>query len=180
MNSMLMNYSGKTTQVLAISTSEMDDLRNAVDCLHTFAHTLEKDGFAQFVPQSAQALVPVFEFDMSEEIRAQAMETWAELCLACREAGNTQLVSELTMEFMKRNLPKFEEEEKDIEAFKTRADGMHSCLDGAGPGVLNAQMVKEISNAALKIFEASMKRRESESSNQFKGSLGDYEEELRQ
>jgi len=117
---MLMNYEGKTTQVLAISTSEMDDLKNAVDCLHTFAQTLKKDGFAQFVPQSAQALLPVFDFDMSEEIRALALETWGELCASLKEAGNAQLLSELVQEFMKRVLPKFEEKHKDIEALKTR------------------------------------------------------------
>lgn len=83
------------------------------------------------------------------------------------------------MEFMRRNLPKFDEEEKDIEAFKTRADGMYNCLDGAGPGVLNAEMVKEISNAAMKIFEASMKRREAEAGDDDEDG-DDEEEELRQ
>merc|ERR1712216_673410 len=45
-------------------------------------------------------------------------------------------------------------------AFKTRAEGMSSCLDGAGPGVLNAEMVKGIFTAAMKVFEESLRRRE--------------------
>lgn len=185
---MLMNYEGKTTQVLAISTSEMDDLKNAVDCLHTFAQTLKKDGFAQFVPQSAQALLPVFDFDMSEEIRALALETWGELCASLKEAGNAQLLSELVQEFMKRVLPKFEEKHKDIEALKTRADGIYHCLHAAGPGVLNAEMVKHIANSALNIFGESMKRRDTEAAAAHEKKAGDEdaedgdedEEELRQ
>lgn len=188
MNLMLMNYQGKTTQVLAISTSEMDDLKNAVDCLHTFAHTLKKDGFSQFVPQSAQALLPVFDFDMSEEIRALAFQTWAELCASCRLAGNSDVLSQLIQEFMSRVLPKFEEKHKDIEALKTRADGMYFCLHEAGPGVLNADQMKHIANSALNIFGESMKRRDEEAVAVQEKKAGDEdaedgdedEEELRQ
>jgi len=188
-NLMLINSAGgKTTQVLAISTSEMDDLKNAVDCLHTFAHTLKKDGFAQFVPQSAQALLPIFDFDMSEEIRALAFETWAELCAACKEAGNAEVLSQLIMEFMKRVLPKFQEQQKDVEAFKTRADGMYFCLHAAGPGVLSPEMVTEIANSAMNIFGESMKRRDEEAADAQAKKAGDEdaedgdedEEELRQ
>jgi len=188
-NLMLINSAGgKTTQVLAISTSEMDDLKNAVDCLHTFAHTLKKDGFAQFVPQSAQALLPIFDFDMSEEIRALAFETWAELCAACKEAGNAEVLSQLIMEFMKRVLPKFQEQQKDVEAFKTRADGMYFCLHAAGPGVLSPEMVTEIANSAMNIFGESMKRRDAEAAEAQAKKAGDEdaedgdedEEELRQ
>jgi len=189
MNLMLIQgAAGKTTQVLAISTSEMDDLKNAVDVLHTWANTLKKDGFAQFVPQIAQALLPVFDFDMSEEIRAMAFETWAEMCASCKAAGQTDVMSQLVMEFLKRVLPKFQEQQKDIEAMKTRADGMYFCLHEAGPGVLNAEMVKEIAESALNIFGESMKRRESEAAAVQEKQAGDEdaeegdedEEELRQ
>lgn len=188
MNLMLMNYEGKTTQVLAISTSEMDDLKNAVDCLHTFAHTLKKHGFAQFVPQAAQALLPVFDFDMSEEIRALAFETWAEMCGACKEAGGSDVLSQLVSEFMQRVLPKFEAQHKDIEALKTRADGVYFCLHAAGPGVLNAESLKHIATSALNILGESMKRRDAEAEAAQEKKAGDEdaedgdedEEELRQ
>lgn len=188
MNLMLMNFAGKTTQVLAISTSEMDDLKNAVDCLHTFAQTLKKDGFAQFVPQSAQALLPVFDFDMSEEIRALAFETWAELCASCKHAGNAQVLSQLITEFMNRVLPKFKGQHKDIEAMKSCADGVYFCLHEAGPGVLNADMVKTIAGDALNIFGESVKRRDEEAAAAQEKKAGDEdaedgdedEEELRQ
>jgi len=177
-NLMLINEAGKGTKVLAISTSEMDDLKNALDCLHTFASTLQKcAGFAQFVPQSAQALLPVFDFDMSEEIRALAFETWAELCASCKEAGNTQVLSELVMEMMKRVLPKFEEEQKDIEGLKTRADGMYFCLKNAGPGVLTVEMVKHIGNAALNILGESLQRRDAEAAAAQEKNAGDEDAE---
>jgi len=177
MNLMLMNFQGKTTQVLAISTSEMDDLKNAVDCLHTFACTLKKDGFAQFVPQSAQALMPVFDFDMSEEIRTLAFETWAEMCESCREAGSSDVLSQLIQEFMKLVLPKFDEQQKDVEAMKSRADGIHHCLHAAGPGVLNADMVKHIATSALNHFGESLKRRDLEAAAAQEKKAGDEDAE---
>merc|ERR1719453_2704959 len=81
------------------------------------------------------------------------------------------------MEFMNRVLPKFEEEQKDIEAFKTRADGMFNCLSSAGPGVLNVDQVKQITNAALNIFGESLKRRDAEAAAAQEKKAGDEDAE---
>lgn len=58
----------------------------------------------------------------------------------------------------------------DVEGLKTRADGLASCLKNAGPGVLNAEMVKEIGNAAISIYSDSLKRRSDEAAERQKRS----------
>jgi len=152
---------GGKMKVMIMNSSEMEDLKNALDCIHTFAHELGKLYFPH-VAQTAQALLPVFDFNMAEEIRDLAFETWGELCASCRLADTQggSVLNELTMEFMKRILPKFEETPVEARAFRTRADGITTCLRKAGPGVLKVDELKHISSAMMKVLEESFKRRE--------------------
>merc|ERR1719464_1462282 len=103
-------------KLMVMSTSEMEDLQNAVECVHTFVEELGKN-YAPFVPQTATALLPVFEFSMAEEIRNIAFETWGELCRAARDGGMPEAVTQLVHELLNRLLPKLEQStDPDIEA----------------------------------------------------------------
>merc|ERR1719162_2730225 len=66
-------------KVMVMSTSEMEDLGNAVGCVNTFVEELG-EMYAPFVAQTAHALVLVFDFSMDEQIRELAFETWGLLC----------------------------------------------------------------------------------------------------
>ena len=68
-----------------MSTSEMDDLQNAVGCVHTLEEELGKL-YAPFVAQTAQAMLPVFDFSMDEGIGDVAFESWG---LLCQSRGQT-------------------------------------------------------------------------------------------
>eukprot|EP00927_Polykrikos_kofoidii_P065243 TRINITY_DN61025_c0_g1_i1.p1 TRINITY_DN61025_c0_g1~~TRINITY_DN61025_c0_g1_i1.p1 ORF type:complete len:1124 (+),score=179.06 TRINITY_DN61025_c0_g1_i1:84-3455(+) len=144
-------------KVLVMSSSELEDLRNAVQCVHTFVEKLGQ-GFAPFIMQTAEALLPVFEFCMSEEVRDLAFETWGQLCHAAHDAGQKQTVSALVLEFMKRILPKLEMPSVDVEALKTRADGVVACLNEAGPDILDAGQVRHICQLALNLVSESFAR----------------------
>lgn len=152
---------GGKAKVLVMSTSEMEDLKNGLECIHTFVEELGKL-FLPFVATTAQALLPVFDFSMAEEIRDLAFETWGQLCSACRKADSEggAVLSELTNEFLKRILPKFEENDVDVQAFKTRADGVTTCLRKAGPNVLKSEEIKHVANTAMKVLGESYQRRE--------------------
>jgi len=160
-----------TTKVMIMSTSEMEELSNAVCCVHTFVDELGKD-FAPFVAQTAQALLLVFDFSMDEEVRDTAFETWGLLCQCARGNNQVSMVAELVQEFLKRILPKFEKvgatgavaeaQGLDTEALKTAADGVKACLKKAGPGVLNAQQVQHICQVALSTLNASLKLRDAD------------------
>jgi len=146
-------------KVMVMNSSEMEDLKHAIECVHTFVEKLGQK-FAPFISQTAQALLPVFEFSMSEEIRDQAFETWGQLCNCSKESGQGQVLTELVNEFMKRILPKLELPCVDIQAWKTRTDGVMACLKEAGPNVLGAEQVKHISMLTIKLISDSIIRRE--------------------
>merc|ERR1711920_851227 len=118
---------------------------------------------APYVATTAQALLPVFEFAMSEEVRDLAFETWGQLCHSAREAGEAHILSELVNGFLARILPKLENQgttSPDAEAKKTSLDGMKACLTEAGPGVLGAEQVRHVCQVAFNELRESFKRRE--------------------
>lgn len=158
-NLTLIEENGKV-KVLLMSTSEMEDLKNALSCVHTFVEELGMH-YAGFVAQTAQALLPVFDFSMGEEIRDLAFETWGQLCNSAREGGQGQILSQLVQEFLNRILPKLTEYTNlDVEALKTRADGVQNCLAKAGPGILTNEQVNQISGVAFATLAESFRRRE--------------------
>jgi len=156
---------GGQVKVLVMCTSEMEDLQNALGCVHTFVQELG-DVYLPYVAQTAEALLPVFDFSMDEEIRDTAFETWGQLCQVARTGGRPEIVTQLVHEFLKRILPKFaltaDAADVDARALRTRADGVKACLQKAGPGVLSAEQVKHVCEVALQTLGDSLKRREAE------------------
>jgi hypothetical protein len=171
---------GGKAKMLVMSTAGLEELKNALDCVHTFVSKLGKL-YLPFVMQTAQALQPVFEFSMREDIRAKSFDTWCALCEACREGGEMQMLGQLAQEFLKRVLPKLEQSEEivlDVEALKTCAEGIRHCLTEAGPGILSGEQVKHICQLALTNLEKSIQRREaSNGQKQAKKSAEDEEPE---
>jgi len=157
-NLTLTQENGKMKFLLMYS-SEMQDLKAALECLHTFVDELGKV-YAPFVAQTAKALLPVFGFSMAEEIRDLAFETWAQLCGCSQKDGQAGVTSELVMELLKRILPEFEATDVDILALRTRADGVTNCLKKAGPGILSADQVRHICQTAMRLLGESLQRRE--------------------
>lgn len=138
-------------KILCMNTSDMEEVRNALDCVHTLAGELRKS-FAPYISQTAQALLPVFEFSMAEEIRELAFETWGQLCASAKEGGQSQVLSELVMEFMRRVLPKLNSDEDHNAVLESRAEGIKLCIEKAGPGVLGSSEAKHISDATLRLL----------------------------
>jgi hypothetical protein len=146
-----------------MQSSELEDLQNALSCVHTFVGELKK-AYAPFVEATAKALLPVFEFDMDEGVRDMGFETWGGLCQAAREAGQGAVVTELVKEFMNRMLPKLSEDDSgpnfDVAAMRTRADGVSCCLKKGGKGILTLEQVKGLGDVALVALQRSFERRE--------------------
>jgi len=177
---LLPDQDGKV-KVMVMSTSAMEDLRNALECVHTFVEELGKC-YAPYVAQTAQALLPVFDFSMAEEIRDMAFETWGELCNAARDGAQlqAQVLGQLVNEFLTRILPKLEgggEEAIDVGALKTRADGVAKCLKKAGPGILTPEQLKHICQVAIKALSDSFERREAQKVAQAKSGQKQVEED---
>jgi len=144
-------------RVLVMTTSEIEDLQHALECVHCFVDNLGKD-YGPFTQQTATALLPVFEFAMKEEIRDLAFEIWGELCKSARDGGQVAVLNDLCQEFMRRIVPKLEADSADVDALQTRAAGIAKCLKTAGPGVLGASQVEHFCTLVLKLLSESFER----------------------
>ncbi|CAE7246180.1 Ipo5 [Symbiodinium sp. CCMP2456] len=156
-NLTLMQENGQV-KVMIMYSSEIQDLKAALECVHTFVEELAA-AYAPFVGETAKALLPVFDFCMEDGIRDLAFETWGQLCRSARQGGQVQIVNELVMEFLKRVLPKFEAAKVDVAELKTSADGMTACLREAGSGILHAEQLRHICRTTLSALAESLKRR---------------------
>lgn len=145
---------------MLMSTSDMEDLLCALQSVHCFIEELGAS-FAPFVPQTAKALVPVFDFNVDEQVRELAFETWGDLCKCARGANQTAAVSDLVMEFLKQTVPAFEQEQfLDLDALKTKAEGVTTVLKAAGPGMLQPEQVNSLCQLTTSGMMKSFKRRE--------------------
>lgn len=147
------------SKVVVMSSSELEDLQHAIECVRSFVVNLGKH-FAPFVVDTARALLPVFEFSLKEEIRELAFDTWGQLCHWALEVGDKPLVADLVREFMTRILPKLAGLTADTEAMKTLTEGVTACLKEAGPGILGDEEVQHICRLTLKLIEESYTRQE--------------------
>lgn len=147
-------------KIMVMSTSEVEELQHALECVHAFVDTLGRL-YGPFIRQTAQALLPVFDFSVREDVRDLAFETWGQLCGCARDAEQQVVLAELCQELMRRILPKLEKHDGDIEALKTRIDGIKACLESAGPGILSAEQVRHICQVTLNLISESLRRRES-------------------
>jgi len=64
----------------------------------------------------------------------------------------------------------------DVAAWKTRTDGVMTCLKEAGPGVLGAEQVRHISQLTMKLVSDSITRREEESAKKKQANGADDED----
>jgi len=146
-------------KVLVMSSSEVEDLIHALECVHAFVEKLGK-AYVPYVQQTAEALLPVFDFSVREEVRNLAFDVWGQLVETARAEGQAQA---LTQKFMQITLPKFGATTVDVDAFKTCADGVSACLKKAGPNVLTAEELMNVSQVILKALKESFDRRDKES-----------------
>jgi len=144
-------------KMMVMNSSELEDVQHALECILVFVRELGK-AFAPCIMPTAEALTPVFEFSMGEDVRNLAFKTWAQLCVCAKENGQEALVKSLLVEFLGRTLPKIESSGLDVDALKTRVEGIMYCLDGAGAGVLSVEQVSTYSQLALKQLVESMER----------------------
>merc|ERR1719160_1425953 len=149
-------------QVMVMNTAEMQDLQHALECVHTFVEELGVK-YADFIPQTAQALLPVFDFPMGEEIRNLAFECWGHLLTSAKLAGRVDVIKGLVKEMLTKIIPQMSEKIKgsmvNVQAVSTRTEGVTTCLKKAGPNVLQDNDVKHIISTVTTLVTESFERR---------------------
>merc|ERR1719375_1877110 len=123
-----------------MSTSAAEDLQNALSCIKTFVTEIGPQ-FVDLIPQTAQALIPLFDLGMNDEVRELAYEVWGELLNSAKVAGRQPLLTEMLNELLKRTIPRMQMKDADdgtvlVAIVTSRVNGVTSCLKKAGPNVL--------------------------------------------
>merc|ERR1712032_1466482 len=133
----------------------------ALRCIYTFAEKLGKN-YGPFIPQTALSLVPIFDFQMCEVVRDLAFESWGQLCHCARQGNDTAMLMQLVQQLMQRLMPKLEAPDEPLDAQVTRLEGMMTCLEKAGPGILSMEQVRHLCQLIAKLLGDSFTRKEEE------------------
>eukprot|EP00401_Gymnodinium_catenatum_P082994 CAMPEP_0117560190 /NCGR_PEP_ID=MMETSP0784-20121206/53748_1 /TAXON_ID=39447 /ORGANISM="" /LENGTH=1103 /DNA_ID=CAMNT_0005357591 /DNA_START=91 /DNA_END=3402 /DNA_ORIENTATION=- len=153
-------------KLVKVRTAKFEEMLQALQLLHTFCEEMES-AFYDCVPQTAEALVPIFSKDnampmLCDETRSAALQTWA-LLIKCARVGAEQrgvksdLPRELMVTFLQKACEKMDEED-DPETVNDTAEGIAECLKSAGPGVLSGQELVQLVQALFTLIDKSFER----------------------
>ncbi|CAD7959541.1 unnamed protein product [Amoebophrya sp. A25] len=148
-------------KILCIKTAYIDDLYNALSVLKKFIDVLSVD-FAPFVDECMTHLKPVLQFDYDDDVRATAVEVYAEIVKLCARSNNTPALKLLVSEFISSALSSWQTNEAtkvcDPTRMRTQADGLDEVLNAAGPHVLSLPEVEEVGKACMRELQAALQR----------------------
>mmetsp|Transcript_62529 Transcript_62529/g.167479 ORF Transcript_62529/g.167479 Transcript_62529/m.167479 type:complete len:1100 (+) Transcript_62529:67-3366(+) len=146
-----------SVKLYGLKTSEMEDMKNAAECLHTFVDQMST-GFAEYIGTTVQSLRKVFDFELDEQIRQLAFATWAKMCNIARSAGAMQDLSLLVTEFLNVVLVGLGKEDESLGARVSQAAGVASVIRQSGPGVLSTEQVGKVCGACIAVIGGSIRR----------------------
>merc|ERR1712032_1044134 len=136
-----------------------EEMGGALQCIYTFAEKLGKN-YGPFIPQTALAIVPIFGFQMSESVRDWAFESWGQLCNCARQANESAMLMQLVQQLTQCLVPKLEAPNEPLDAQVTRIEGMMTCLEKAGPGILSMEQIRHLCQLIAKLLGESFVRKE--------------------
>merc|ERR1712032_51739 len=128
---------------------------------YTFAEKLGKN-YGPFIAQTALSLVPIFDFQMCEVVRDLAFDSWGQLCSCARQGNESAMLMQLVQQLSQRLMPKLEAPNEPLDAQVTRIEGMMTCLEKAGPGILSVEQVRHLCQLIARLLGESFVRKEQE------------------
>eukprot|EP00397_Hematodinium_sp_SG-2012_P006436 GEMP01006466.1.p1 GENE.GEMP01006466.1~~GEMP01006466.1.p1 ORF type:complete len:1083 (+),score=253.57 GEMP01006466.1:78-3251(+) len=158
-------------KIIFIKTSALQDLKSAIDCLHTLVTKLGTH-FGPYFQKAAVEIVPLIEFVMDEEVRDIACMVWGELIKMAR-LHEPKVLAEMVLKFVDGMVSKWNNQGNitNVRDTDAQAAGVVSCIKNAGPGVLDAHQVTLIGKSALTQLKESLEREVKETDD-------GYEEEI--
>lgn len=134
-------------KVLGLKTTVLEEMKESLVLIATLIQSLEDD-FVEFLPATCQALLPLLEFQLSEDVREKAFKTWeviAENARNTAEAGKCAgtVVSDLVGTFLKATVNLMAKVPKEgeltdevLSGLQAQAQGAAGVIKKAGKGVL--------------------------------------------
>lgn len=149
-------------KVLGIKTAQIEDMQGALNFVQVMVTELE-EAFCPYVQGVATAMLPVFEFELGEEVRETAFEVWAALIKVAWKAkeqgaaGAQATLKELLNSLILRVCQGIDTEDRVWEF--TQANGLAEAIKAAGPGVLTDPEVKGLGDQVFARLDAAFQRR---------------------
>jgi len=168
-----------------LKTHQVEEIYRGLAMIRKVVEALGGTLFLPYFHDVAQALMPLLDFRLDDELRGQAAEALAEVLVSVRSgldscAGSPEAVAglgqltDLLQMFLNKAVSIIQAEPKPAQKARPLAAGLGSCLEAAVPGMLANEAVTSLSEAALALLEASFVRSSSSSQT---GSAEDEEEE---
>lgn len=150
---------------LGLKTSVLEEMDEALELVITLVKSLEEE-YCEFIGPSCQALLPLLDYPMSEDVRETIYRAWGHLAALARtgaEKGRMDptilrgLVTEFlkkTVGFMAQGSPEDVCENNVTTCVKihTLAVGAADIIQKAGPGVLTREAMTDVSKVILTLL----------------------------
>lgn len=152
--------------LVTVRSQRLEEVMQSVQLVCCFAYEME-GAFCDWVPDTAQALLPLLSFAdemsmVSDETQAAALHCWALLVKSARlgaeERGAPSDVPRDLVRTAFQNIFALTDKCKDADKLAMMASGMTECVKGVGPGVLGGEEVKQIAERLFVLIDQSQSR----------------------
>lgn len=160
-----MSLSVVGNKVLGLKTTVLSEMEDALSLVCTLMRALDEE-FAEFLPGLCQTLLPLLDFELSEDLREEAYRTWHSIAECARHAADKNLMSlsdvrELVGTFLKAtlvgmsNTPAGDDLDNSMALGKlqAQANGVMGIVTKAGVGILAKEEVLQLTGVAVELIE---------------------------
>jgi len=147
------------TKVCVIKSSSLEDLKNAINCLHTLVSKLGSH-FTPYFQQTAKEMLPLIEFPFDDDTRSIACMVWGELVTMAR-THEPQIMREMVLTFVDRMVVIWNKPNNmvvNVKSVEAQTSGVVECIKNAGPGVLDRAQVEIIGKSIMSQLQESLER----------------------
>lgn len=157
-----------TEGAAGLRTSLVEELERTLILISTIAEELE-DLYDDYIIPTANALMPILNYMLTGELKQKALHAMANLIKAKRMAidkkgGSKELLFEIVISTLNNVMNSLEKGRDDhteintpVDILTANADGLYKCLDNAGPGILNTNILMVVGQKLLQLIEESSK-----------------------
>ncbi|GFE53671.1 karyopherin beta [Babesia ovis] len=151
-----------------LRTTLVEELERTLNLVANIVEEL-KDQYDDYVVATAQALMPILNYVLTSELKQRALYALAQLINAKKLAvekngGSKELLLEIVLNTLNNVINNLQKARNDdtqmsipVDILTANADGLYKCLDYAGPGILNVNIINAVGQKLLELIEESSK-----------------------
>lgn len=154
-------------KVLGLKTSVLSEMEDALDLLNKFIKALQEE-FCDLMPATCQNLLPLLDFQLSEDLREKAFKTWEVMTESARAAVDCgridgAVLRELVTGFLTKTVGALAQGAPEADkvpsetvcgTLQAQAVGIAGVIEKAGAGVLTKDAVKDVAAVVVRLLSA--------------------------